>query len=180
MLAMECDQNYPDKDHNDVDDDNDNDDSFLQPKSLAIITGLTQEGFIIPIIFFSFFFFSFFDWPRTTTNISGSTSSVMKGGQGTSLLSHLVLTTFVKSPIFTPSILTQFFQFHPPLYIFSQILLLFFTPFLKRKTFRSLSPFFLIVAALLTLFTHCQLLYLTLQCLHHTLTRCPSGELLRA
>lgn len=85
------------------------------------------------IIFFSFFFFSFFDWPRTTTNISCSTSSVMKGGQGTSLLSHLVLTTFIKSPSFSASILTQFFQIHPPLYIFSQIVLLFFHSLFKEK-----------------------------------------------
>lgn len=129
------------------------------------------------VIFFS-------NRPRNTTAgaviISGSTSSVMKGGQGISLLPLLVLTTLIKSPSFPASTLAQFFHIHPPLDIFSHILMFFFTPFPKRKTLHSLSSFFLILAALPALLTHCQLLYLTLQPPNHLLTRCPPGEVLRA
>lgn len=76
--------------------------------------------------------FSFFDWSRTTTtSISGSTSSVMKRGQGTSLLSHLVLTTFVKSP-FSPSIIHPIFP-NSFFSLFSSQIVLFFHSLLKEK-----------------------------------------------
>lgn len=158
MLAMECHQNYPAED----DDDDDNDDSFLQPKSLAIITGLMQECLSFPWSHNLFLFFLFlFLWlaqnhhqhlrqhllyhERRTGDQPPFSSSSHNFCQVTLFL------CINNHPIFPNS--------SSSLYFLSNFIVILFTPFLKRKTFCSLSPFLLILAALLILFTHCQLLY---------------------
>lgn len=67
-------------------------------------------------------------WSRTNIKVSGSTFSLMMGGQQTSLLSHSPLIALNKCPLRLSSLSLPFpnlFHFHPPLNIHLHLLSMF-------------------------------------------------------